>query len=285
MKELLQPLFVAIAILLVGAGVYQLVFGVDSTPGVVIESVTGVVEREGSDGRHVAEVGSQLSLDERLVVGEASQAELAFGENTRLTLQADSSIRVLGASVSGLSVELENGRVQATVRPGGAVLGVTSGNRTVVAENARFSMGVGEADLLGLEVRDGSVALQGVDGVDQLESGKRILVAGDVIAVNGGIPARLLLEVEWPEQVATSSQKTVLRGITEPGAEVVVGGQGGAVRTIADPSGEFALEVPLEEGKNDLSLQAISVMGRRETATSTVVRDSEAPTGRFEIRY
>ena len=51
------------------------------------------------------------------------------------------------------------------------------------------------------------------------------------------------------------------------------------------PAGEFALEVPLEEGENEVSLQAISVMGRQETATSTVVRDSEAPTGRFEIRY
>jgi len=284
-KELLQPLFVAVAILLMGAGVYHLVFGVNAAPSVVIENVTGQVETEGAKGRKLAEVGAKLSLDERLVVGEASRADLAFGETTKLTLQSDSSIRVVGASVSGLLVELENGRVQATVRPGGAMLGVTSGDRTVTAENARFSMGVGEAELLGLEVRDGSVAMQGVEGVEEVASGQSVLVVGESLAAQGDIPARLLLEVDWPEQVATTSQKTVLRGKTAPGAQVIAGGEGATVRTVADPSGEFALEVPLEEGENELSLQAISVMGRKESATSTVVRDSEAPTGRFEIRY
>ena len=227
----------------------------------------------------------RVGLEERIVVGAGSEAALAFGENMRLTLQSDSSLRVLGASGNGLRVELEDGRVQATVRPGGASLGVVAAGREVTTENAQFTMGVGVTDAMGVEVRAGRVSLSGVEGVESVGPGERLLATADGPLVQGAIPTRLLLEVQWPGAEATRNDKALIRGSTEPGAEVMAGGEAGAVRTVADAEGRFALEVALEEGENSLKLQARGVTGQEQTAESTLTRDSEAPTGRFEVNY
>ncbi len=285
MKELIQPLLLAVAILLIGVGVYRLIFGLDEEPAVLVESVRGTVERQGREGTEAVEVGMRVGLEERIVVGEGSEAALAFGENMRLTLQSDSSLRVLGASVNGLRVELEDGRVQATVRPGGAALGVVAAEREVTTENAQFTMGVGATDAIGVEVREGQVAVSGVEGVESVGQGERLVATADGPLVQGAIPTRLLLEVQWPGAEATRMEKALIRGSTEPGAEVMAGGEAGAVRTVADEEGRFALEVALEEGENSLKLQARGVTGQEQTAESTLTRDSEAPTGRFEVNY
>jgi hypothetical protein len=284
-KELIQPLLLAVAILLIGVGVYRFVFGLEEEPAVLVESVRGTVERHGRDGTQVVEVGMRVGLEERIVVGTGSETALTFGENMRLTLQSDSSLRVLGASVNGLRVELEDGRVQATVRPGGASLGVVAGGREVTSENARFTMGVGLSDALGVEVREGRVAVSGVEGVESVGPGERLLATADGPLVQGAIPTQLLLEVQWPGAEATRMEKALIRGSTEPGAEVMAGGEAGEVRTVADAEGRFALEVALAEGANSLKLQARGVTGREQTAESTLIRDSEAPTGRFEVNY
>ena len=285
MKELIQPLLLAVAILLIGVGVYQVVFGLEEEPAVLVESVRGTVERQSRKGTEVVEVGMRVGLEERIVVGAGSEAALAFGENMRLTLQSDSSLRVLGASGNGLRVELEDGRVQATVRPGGASLGVVAAGREVTTENAQFTMGVGVTDAMGVEVRAGRVSLSGVEGVESVGPGERLLATADGPLVQGAIPTRLLLEVQWPGVEATRNDKALIRGSTEPGAEVMAGEDAGAVRTVADAEGRFALEVALEEGENSLKLQARGVTGQEQTAESTLTRDSEAPTGRFEVNY
>ncbi len=285
MKELIQPLLLAVAILLVGVGVYRVVFGLEEEPAVRVESVRGTVERQGREGVEVVKSGMRVGLEERIVVGAGSQAALTFGENMRLTLQSESSLRVLGSSGNGLRVELEDGRVQATVRPGGAELGVVAAGREVTADSARFTMGVGAADSMGVEVREGRVSVAGVEGVEAVGQGERLVATAEGPLVQGAIPTRLLLEVQWPGAEATRSEKALIRGSTEPGAEVLAGGEAGAVRTVADPEGRFALEVALEEGENSLKLQARGVTGQEQTAESTLTRDSEAPTGRFEVNY
>jgi hypothetical protein len=208
-----------------------------------------------------------------------------MGEHTELVLEGASTLAVLGANRDGLRVELEGGRVQAIVRPGGARLAVLAGEREVVAENASFAVGVGAGGTTAVEARKGRVTLVGFGELSALEEGRQVLAVAGEEPVVVAIPKSLLLEVEWPTETTREGQSRLV-GRTQPGAIVWTEVDGKRLRTVADARGRFALDrVPLQEGENSILLRAEGLLGGSGTANGSLSRDSKAPTGAFEVRY
>ncbi len=285
MREVLPLLGIALAILLGGLLVYRWVFPEDAVLGLVVHHVEGEVHHVGEEGLKGAVVGDVVGVAQRIQVGEAGGVQLLFGENTRMRLEANSSLEVVGADAEGLEVELEEGRVHATVRPGSPAIGVVARDRSVRTRNGRFGIALDDRGATSVEVQEGTVALSGFGEVRALADGERVIVTEGGSPLQGEIPSSLVLNVDWPPAERTRASKAIVRGQTEPGAQISVTGGQSEVGTVADDQGEFALEVPLAEGLNALDLLARSVMGREEEGHFEVIKDSQAPTAEFEIRY
>lgn len=284
MRDVLQVLLVAALVLLGGGVAYRLLFGGASTPPLLVERVEGTVQHVGADGVSDAQPGQVLETSDRVVAKEGSRAVLGLGEDTRLVLHESSSVRVLGQGEDGLRVELEDGRVQATVRPGAGVVGVRAGTREVKTENASFAMGLADDETVMVDVSVGEVALRGFGDQTQLATGQRIVaVPGREPQVNA-IPESLLLDVRWPEQVRTRDAQVLVSGRTEPGATVRIKGLAGGEKVIADQTGGFELTVSLAEGDNALELEAIDALGNQRRVSWSITRDSRGPTGEFTVR-
>ncbi|MCB9746409.1 MAG: FecR domain-containing protein [Alphaproteobacteria bacterium] len=283
MRDILQVLLVAALVLIGGALAYRVVFRAGEVEPLSIQRVDGAVEHVSPDGRRAAEEGAVLGQSDRVIAGEGGRVVLGLGEQTRLVLHESSTLRVLGQDRDGLQVELEGGRVQATVRPGTGALAVRAGGREVRAEDASFAVGLGEEGTTLVEASLGEVALSGFGELTEITEGQRLTVSGDAQPSVAPIPQEMLLDVRWPEEVRVRAELVRLEGSTHPGASVVASGEGGDARTFADAEGRFALELPLKEGSNDLHVVAVDPLGKEQEVTWSVTRDSQGPTGEFTI--
>lgn len=284
MRDVLQVLLVAALVLLLGGVVYRLMFGGPSTPPLLVERVEGEVLHISAGASTNARPGQVLEPSDRVVAREGSRAVLGLGEDTRLVLHASSSVRVLGQGEDGLRVELEDGRVQATVRPGAGLVGVRARDREVRAENASFAMGIGDDNTVMVDVSVGDVALRGFGDQTALVAGQRVIASPGQEPVVNAIPESLLLDVRWPEHVRTKEQQVIVSGRTEPGATVRIKGMAGGEKVIADTNGSFELTVGLAEGDNALELEAVDALGNQRRVSWSITRDSRGPTGEFTVR-
>ncbi len=286
MSKELQALAVLVLILAVAWIGYGQLFGDDGGDRLVVEAVTGSVRRVDGFGDEVAaEAGQALQPRDRIVAGEGGRAVLSLGAESRVTIEERSSVRVLAADQSGVKLELEGGRVQATIRPGGGPFGLSSEGATVVAEDADFTVVRGEDGTLGVVAERGEVGLDGIDGATRLGAGDRLVAARGGSALVSPVSEELLLKVAWPASARTREDRAEVRGRTEPNARVRVGREGAWIVGKADANGDFAIEAPLAEGENELHVEATSVLGTSVAVRHTVVRDTTAPSVTTEIRY
>lgn len=280
----------AVALLLIVLGLawlgYGVLFGDDGAARLTVASVQGEVSRlDGLGNPAPIESGQALLPRDRLVAGEGGRAVLALGTESRVTVEPSSSVRVLSADEFGVRLELEGGRVQATIRPGSGSFGITADGRAVVTEDADFTAARDEDGTLGVEATRGALTLEGVDGAERLAAGERLVVAEDGAALVQSATEELLLNVAWPTDPRTRATELEVRGNTEPGARVRIGREGAWTEVRADRAGAFVARVPLSEGDNDLRVEAASVLGGAVAVSSTVVRDTKAPSVGVEVRY
>ena len=163
MKDILQLVAVA-AVLVAGFRVPTDLWG-------FCQRVFGCASRDGRgdssrSSDQAATVGSRLRPSDRVITGQSGRIELSMGQDAELTLEGGSALELVGATADGLVVELEEGRVQAVVRPGGTQLAVRTGEREVLAEDASFVVGLGEAGQAAVESRQGRVTLVGYGELD-----------------------------------------------------------------------------------------------------------------------
>ncbi|MCB9759172.1 MAG: FecR domain-containing protein [Alphaproteobacteria bacterium] len=283
MRDLLRMLLVAAAVLLLGAVAWRLIFGADDLAPLTVERVDGDVVLIGTSGVQPATPGMVLERSERITTEAGGRAVLGIGEETRLVLHAASTLRVLGQDEEGVRVELEGGRVQATVRPGSGAVGVLTDGREVRATDASFSVGLTEEGTTIVEDNVGEIELRGFGELTSLNPGQRVIAMPDAAPQLDIVPDSLLLQVEWPEQVKTRASTVTIRGRTDPGARVRVRGGEGEVTALADPDGGFELQIALAEGVNDLDLAAVDALGQEQQVSWTITRDSTAPPATFEI--
>lgn len=286
MPKELQALAVLLVVLALSWLAYGAIFGDDGGARLTVATVEGAVSRvDGLGEESPAEAGAELLPRERIVAKAGGRAVLALGPDSRVTVEESSAVRVLAADETGVRLELEGGRVQATVRPGSGQLGITADGRTVLADDADFTAARDDDGTLGVAATRGTLAVEGVEGATKLGAGERLVAAPGGAALVQSATEELLLNVAWPTEGRTRAETVEVRGTTEPGARVRVGREGAWTEVRADRSGAFVARVPIGEGANDLRVEATSVLGSAASVSGSVVRDTTAPSVGVEVRY
>jgi len=280
---LLAVFTIALAVI-VGLGVW---FGDDrGRGGLVLAEVDGAVNVTGATGAPAAGVaGRALDPLDRISTGEGARAVLELGGETRIRLGPESTVQVVAIDEEGVEIELEEGALQATVRPDAGAVRLASRGRRALVTDGEVAMAVLPDEVLIFEATRGDVMLGGIVGASVLEEGSRLVVGEADHVEIGAIPAEMLLAVQWPENPRTRQGTMEVSGRTEPGARVRVEGSAGVVETRADDRGAFRVEIPLYEGENPVKVEAIGLLGRKVEVTGLVERDQSGPLFRGDVEY
>ncbi len=281
-REYLALIVFGCVLALAGVG-WQVLFSAPEPAGVTIAAVSGNVQQVTPTGSTPATVGASVAARDRLVAGPDGNAVLAFGDEARLTLDASSSIKVVSVDDAGVRVELDGGRVSATVRPGGRQLAIGADGREVTAEDADFTVARGEDGTLAVAADRGSVKTN-LPGVSTIGAGQKVVAPRDRQALVSPTNDALLLSVVWPEQSRTRAAEVSINGTTEPGARVIFDGAGGPVTVLGDADGRFSATVALREGENTLRAHATNALGQVAELRWDVVRDTRPPSISVELR-
>ena len=263
MKRLVAPILAVILLVAGAVAVLEYTSGDAATAELVVTELEGEVHVVNADGASENVVrGLLLDPHDRVSTGSGSRAVLSLGDTSRIRLGPLSSVQYVGRDDQAITLELEGGAVQATVRPGATALRVGNRGREVLATDGAFEMGLAEDGTLVVEMSDGAAMTSGFDGVSQLSAGDRATVSSDGSAGIEPIPAKLLLTVNPPIERKTREKTAIITGKTTPGATVTVSGGVRAVQHLADRYGNFSVEIALVEGDHTLSVEAVDPLGK-----------------------
>ncbi|MSQ00741.1 MAG: hypothetical protein EXR71_02485 [Myxococcales bacterium] len=277
MTREVRALLVVILIFAVGAVGYRVLFGADPSERFRVVTVAGDVQHQHAGGATgPALAGAALETGDRILSGDGGQAVLGLGGGSRVTVDALSSVTVLGITDDGVRVELEEGRVTATVRKGGGSVGVVSNGREFGAGDGDFTVARDADGTVAATVERGAIGISGVDGVGELSAGEDLIVPVDGSPLRAPASETLLLQVAWPS--AGREREVAIAGQTQPGATVTVTGGAGPVLVKARRDGQFSARVTLSEGNNALRVSATSILGRTaEVAAAELLLDTTVP--------
>jgi FecR protein/Glucodextranase, domain B len=245
--------------------------------------VEGPVRLERAGASRIPRAAEAIHAADRISTEESGRAVPSLGDASEIRVGPSSSVRVTSVDAAGVSLELEDGALEATVRPESGAVRVASQGREIATADGSFAVGVSD-DLLQVHVNRGSVDLTGID-VPRARAGQEVLVI-DRGATVADLPEELLLGVTWPAEPLTRSGSSTVTGRTSPGATVTFRGSFG-VRTVqAERDGQFRATLPLEEGENSVEVEVTDLVGRKQTIRGTLPRrDTTPPSFSGELDY
>jgi len=286
MRQHLTVLLAAAVVLVLGYGGYHVLFAEAEYQRLTVASVAGEVTRTDERGAVVpAGPGDSLHASAAIRVGAEGHALLVAGEGAQLMLEADTTVRVLAASRRGVQVELDEGRVQATVQPGSRVLGVRAGSRTARTEAGAFRVARDGDGYVRVAAEAGAVSVDGPDGAEALAVGQRLDVdPGGRAAISEAVLEEILLEVQWPEPTPGDTPVPV-DGQTTPHAKVAIRGPGGTTELRADASGHFEGTIHLPPGDHVVRIDAADDLSPARTEERTLTRPAPVPVATTEVRF
>ncbi len=287
MSRELQALAVVLLILAAGWVGYGLIFADAGGGRLVLSAVEGPVGHIDPSGVETpATAGTRLLPMDRIVAGAGGRAVVALGAEARVTVEPESALRVLAVDEDGVSLELEEGRVQATIHPGAGKLGIRVDGRTLTTDDADFSALRAADGTLAVNVDRGGLDVAGVDGVPRIAVGDQLVDGfGEGVALLGPASEELLLQVAWPTAERTQASTVVVHGKTEPGAAIRFGRAGAWVEARADAAGAFTVKARLTEGVNEVHIEATSLLGTRAVVAHAIVLDTTAPSVGVQVIY
>ncbi|BDG06828.1 FecR domain-containing protein [Anaeromyxobacter oryzae] len=255
----------------------------DAAPVLAVTRVVGQVERVRGAERAPARAGDALRRDDALVAGVDGRVELSAGDSYTVELEGAARFDVQQITATLARFRLESGLVSARVRE--------DPRRTVEFEATRGTVMRTRGGAVSMSRSGKVVAVAATEGAAELESAGTTVVVGAgkrATAVEGlppsdavPLPPELLLKVAWPGERTTNRARIVVRGRTEPGAVVVLGGEPVEV----GPDGTFMHVLYLREGSQVLEASARGVGGRSSREHGPpVVLDTRAPDPRFDTR-
>ncbi len=225
-------------------------------------AVEGKVQRRGGDLQwSQVHVGQELRADESIRTAPSSRAVLGLGEGGRVEVapRTEFSVRELSRKVA--RVRLDQGRMAAALpegevplrveTPGSKALAESSGGSFVVVSNGHGQLAVAATQ--------GSVRLSvGAASVVVHEGQQSEAGTGGTPSAPHSIPNSLFLKVVRPGASVRREREALVRGETVPGALVSINGQ----RVASGPDGHFQVQVPLQDGRNKLVVEAEDAFGK-----------------------
>ncbi len=282
MRRVLVALLTVVVAVAVGTAGWRYLKAEVKVERLVLAETEGSVSvaRQGG-GPGVVAAGTELAPGDQVATGTDGRAVLQLSPGTRIRLGPTSSVGVVSVDQEGVQLELENGQLQATVRPESGAVRIGSRGRQVVSTRGEFQVGV-SGEILQVAAASGEVSLAGIDPPVVLGAGEQVTVV-DRGANPEPISAAVVLAVAWPEEQRTRSETQRIEGETDPGAEVRIEGDFGRRVVRADREGRFRAEVPLAEGTNAVRIVSVDLLGR-ETVISAALqtRDTTGPRVRGE---
>ena len=117
MRRLIAGLVAAILVVAAALAVADYLRSADPVLSLTLEQLDGAVSIT-RDGRALdARAGLVLDTRDQLTTGELGEAVLGLGDETRIRVGPTSSMQVRSVDQEGVRLELEGGRIEATVRP------------------------------------------------------------------------------------------------------------------------------------------------------------------------
>lgn len=248
-------------------------------PVIEVTSLTGRVEvRESPTSEwRVVSANAKLGADDALRTDESSSAVLSIGSAVHVELAEHSEFALAQITQEVSRLRLESGRVAARLDGNTSQrvrLEVRGSEAVTEASSGAFSVMRADNGQVTVATTAGKVSLQAGDRRIELPAGQQ-----SVVPVNGvpsaptHIPSSLLLKVAQSARSALNRRETAVSGKTSPGATVSVNG----IPAITNESGEFTTQIPLQEGANQVTVEAVDALGRVEQRQVAVQVDTQAP--------
>jgi hypothetical protein len=282
-RSALFVVLVTIVLVAMGSAWWQYLESEQAPARLELTDVTGDVQLQRPSGPTDPADGTVLGPQDRVATGPDGRAVLALGRETHIRIGPESAVQVTGVDATGVSLALEDGALQATVRPESGAVRVANRGREVLATNGEFAVGVSD-DVMQVSATKGSLSLSGVDRT-RIEEGEQATIV-DRHADLQPIPEELVLAVQWPQEARTRSEATRVTGTTDPGARVRLTGSFGVRTVTANAQGAFVAEVPLAEGDNPIHVEAFDSLGRATRIDGMLqTRDTTGPSFRGGVDY
>lgn len=218
------------------------------------------------------------SLEESALLRTSNGSiKLTIGEATEVKVSRDSRLRLEELSHEFTRLNLEQGRLSATLLEGSnrhLAVNVLGSEATTTTAGGEFSLLRGEKGAVTVASLAGSVTVSSHDRSTVVHKGEQTTAAVGLSPSPAlKIPASLFVKLQLAGNRKLRTRRTTVHGTTTPGSSVSVNGV--AVTAI---NGRFSVSVPLTEGDNTVKVVAHDVLGRVQTKRiSGLVVDSKPP--------
>lgn len=287
MKRLLAALLLTIVLLGIGRVLQErLLPEVDdppatATPAAVFRAVEvgGAVERQRTaDGpwEPVAQ-GAVLDPSDTIRTAEGASAVLALGDAAIVRVAAASQVTVSEIQAEASRIRLEAGQMSGEVLTAGGRLEVAFRDSDAVvlaSRESRFDVVNAGDGFVAVSSSSGDVQITAADRTVPVRPGEQSIVLPLLPpSTPRPVEASIFLKLGRPPPSVQRETETLVEGTTSPGTIVRVG----EVRAVAGSDGRFAVTVPLREGRNALTVEAIPASGRGARASLPTITVDTKP--------
>lgn len=226
-----------------------------------VAEATGRVEVHRGDHWILVSRGDVLTQDDVVRTGNG-RALLKLGLTTEVALRERVELRLDSISRAGASLDLRRGKVVARVD------GATSSIVITAARTRTANDRAAPARFIVLADDHGQVTVAATEGAARFESaGQAVIVpAGKVSQASPGsppdnpetIPEEIFLLVTWPTRESRDDDQVPIGGRVDARSAVSVNG----IPAEPDRNGRFAVNVPVRNGTNPVTVEVEDISGR-----------------------
>lgn len=254
--------------------------------GAVVAATRGQVELLAHGASwSAARVGARLGPDDAIRTGAGAEADLRLGERSTITVAERTQLAVREVAEAAQPLTLRRGRITADWKEGERRLVVEDESGKVVAATkaARFSV-LAAGETFAVATETGVVNLDAAGSQVEVKEGQTSRVEkGASPSPVQPIAKELLLKVATAQRVGAEIC-AVIKGSTEPGAQVFVDGEPVAI----DAEGSFSVSVPSRAGREGVRVTTRDAAGREREkmiACQTNTSPKEKPIEGMGVRW
>lgn len=275
MKRFILGLLLGVGLVAAGVALYAHLFRATETePEWTVASYSGAVAVSvGGQAWEPATIKLRLRNSDRIRAGDDGEATLILGQS-HVIVRPRTELQVSNLNAEASKFQVTEGVVQVEARGDRISLMTVSGAR-VDATDAGLGLSVRPEGDVVLMVGRGEAEISSMGGSERVGAGQTSTArAGRPPTKPVPIPAALLLNVQFPDAETFTSRVVRVEGTTSPGSRVLVAGR----HVDVDATGRWGADLELEEGVNQIDVEARDALGRSTVEHSAPLRvDTTAP--------